>query len=77
MNWTKHIISGAKVYVNATNTVAVVFPPFGRCHKLSSSQALDFATDFIIGSDNEYSVSYVSYLNSLEDTVAIQIDKVA
>lgn len=67
-----------KVYTNASNTVAYVFPGFGRCYTLSSDQGvLDFATDFLLSKHKTNIVSFQGYLNSLEDTIMTHIENPA
>jgi hypothetical protein len=77
MNWTKNIISvrgfKVKVYTNKTNTQAILFPLFGRYSSLrSDSNVMDFATDFLLGRASNV-VSLYNYVNSLEETVKINI----
>jgi len=66
-----------KVYTNAAGTQAVLFFLFGRYASLSAdSNVLDFATDFLLGNHN-VTLTHSNYLNSLEDTVFTNIDKIA
>lgn len=80
--WTKHIIEvkgfPVKAYVNSNNTEAVLFFLFGRYMCLRSDiNVLDFTTNFLVGRDTSYPVTYSNYLNGQEDTAVIQIDKIA
>ena len=62
-----------KVYVNADNTHAVVFPLFGRYFQLRSDiNVLDFATTFLIAKNNNV-ISFASYQSQDEDTAIINI----
>lgn len=79
--WTKHVIIvrefPVKLYVRNDNKQAYIFPLFGRYNGLySDANVLDFATDFLLGNENNI-VSFQGYMNSFEDTAVIQIDKVA
>ena len=83
--WTKHtlVVNGSpvKVYVNSNKTEAVMFFLFGRysrlsCHN-SNRDVLDFATDFLIGNDVAHPITYSNYVSGQEDTVSIQIEKIA
>ena len=78
--WTLYTIEyrtyPVKVYVNKSNTTAIVFPLFGRYFRINSDvNVLDLATDFILKTPN--SISYESYLISLEDTVNLNLEDVA
>lgn len=80
-NWKKVILEKdgcqIKIYVNESDSRAVMFPLFGRYFTFSSDKsALDLATSIIfhIGSDepvHQNVISYQSYLNSQEDTQII------
>lgn len=77
-HWTLNIILvetyPVKVYVNPTNSMAVIFPLFGRYFKVNSDvNALDLATSMLFHTSNE--VTHTAYLSSLEDTVSIELDK--
>lgn len=79
-HWTLHVILvetyPVKVYVNKTNTLAVVMPLFGRYYRVNSDiNALDLATSLLFHTSNE--LTYNAYLNSLEDTVSIDLAKIA
>lgn len=85
-NWTLHIIKiesvPVKVYVNSSNTMAIVFPLFGRYYRVNSDvNALDLLTSVLFHTtinDIAYNtITYSAYLNSLEDTAVIDITKVA
>jgi hypothetical protein len=80
-SWTLNVIMTkgfpVKVYVNAANTQAYIFPLFGRYFGLSSdSNVIDFATDFLIGNCNPVVITHANYVNSLEDTAVIQLDTI-
>lgn len=65
-----------KVYINSSNTLAVIFPLFGRYFRVNSDvNALDLATSLLFHTSNN--VTYTSYINSLEDTVSIDLEHVA
>lgn len=65
-----------KVYVNSSNTLAVIFPLYGRYYSIRSDvNALDLATSLLFHTSNN--VTYNSYVNSLEDTVSIDLEQVA
>lgn len=65
-----------KVYVNPSNTEAVLFFLFGRYSRLSSDvNVIDFATDFLIGTTTNV-VNHANYVNSLEDTAVIDLETV-
>ena len=65
-----------KVYTNKEGTQAVLFFLFGRYARLSAdSNVIDFATDFLLGNTTNV-VNFSNYLNSLEDTVSLCIDKI-
>ena len=83
-NWTKTVImvgdAPVKAYINTERTEAVLFYSFGRysrlgCYNSPGVDVLDMTVDFLLGSENNV-VSFSSYVNSLEDTVSIQIDKI-
>ena len=79
-HWTLNIILvetyPVKVYVNPTNTAAVIFPLFGRYFRVNSDvNALDLATSMLFHTSNE--VTHKAYLTSLEDTVSIDLENVA
>jgi len=79
-HYTLHTIivetSPVKVYVNRGNTVAYIFPPYGRLFTVRSDvNALDLATSLLFHTTNN--VTYNSYINSLEDTAVIELDKVS
>jgi hypothetical protein len=85
-HWTLHTILvetyPVKVYVNHNNTIAVVFPLYGRYYRLRSDvNALDLTCSMLFHKtvdDISYNtISYSSYLNSLEDTVSIDLEHVA
>ncbi len=85
-HWTLYTIyvenNPVKVYVNYNNTLAVVFPPYGRYYRLRSDvNALDLTCIMLFhktSNDICYNtVNYNSYVNSLEDTVNIELDKIA
>lgn len=78
-HYTLHIIlvetSQVKVYVNEGNSQAIVFPSFGRYYRVSSdTNALDLATSLLF--HVTHNITYNSYINSLEDTAVIELDKV-
>lgn len=80
MEYTLHIVIvetyPIKVYVNKSNTLAVIFPLFGRYSRVNSDvNALDLATSLLFHTSNN--VTYTSYINSLEDTVSIDLEQVA
>lgn len=80
MEYTLHTIIvetyPIKVYVNKSNTLAVIFPLFGRYFRVNSDvNALDLATSLLFHTSNN--VTYTSYINSLEDTVSIDLEHVA
>ena len=75
--WIKHVVYKSdfpvKIYVDQDDKTAVIFFLFGRYSVLRSDKsALDFAVDFILGNPNNV-VSLNSYLNSLENTVIIEV----
>ena len=68
----------AKVYVNASNNHAVVFPLFGKYFQLhSNTNVLDFATDFIVNKNPLNVISFAAYKSQDEDTAIINLDQVA
>lgn len=80
MEYTLHTIIvetyPVKVYVNSSNTMAIIFPLFGRYFRVNSDvNALDLATSLLFHTSNE--LTYNAYLNSLEDTVSIDLEHVA
>jgi hypothetical protein len=79
-NWTKQImmVKGfpVKLYVNPTNTQAIVFQSFGRYYRLSSENVLDFATTFLFAKRSNI-VSFAAYKMSSEETVLTNIAQVA
>lgn len=80
-NWTKHVIlkdeCPVTIYVNSANTQAYVFPLFGKCYGLSSSDGnvLDFTTNFLLGSESNV-ISFNGYINSMEETSVIHLEAV-
>lgn len=69
-----------KAYVNNSNTIAVVFPSFSRYYRVNSDvNALDLLTSIVFHTtinDIAYNtITYISYLNSLENTAIINLDK--
>lgn len=79
-NWTLHIIIvetfPVKIYVNSSNTSAITFPLFGRYYRVNSDvNALDLATSMLFRTNTIE--TFNSYLNSLEDTVSIDLNQVA
>jgi hypothetical protein len=65
-----------KVYVNKTNTLAVVMPLFGRYYRVNSDvNALDLATSLLFHTSN--AVTYTAYISSLEDTAIIELKQVS
>jgi hypothetical protein len=82
INMTKHIIDvhgmPVKLYVNADNSHAVVFPPFGRYYQLSSdTDVMTFALTFLIAKNHNNVVTLASYMSRNEDTAIIQLSEVA
>lgn len=80
MEYTLHTIIvetyPVKVYVNSSNTMAIIFPLFGRYFRVNSDvNALDLATSLLFHTSNN--VTYSAYTNSLEDTVSIDLEQVA
>lgn len=75
---TKHIIMvegfPVKVYVNAANTQAYVFPLFGKYYGLASDiNVMDFVTTFLLAKNVNNVISFQSYLTQGEDTAIINI----
>lgn len=66
-----------KVYVNKHNTLAVIFPLFGRYFRINSdsNNALDLAVGILFHTANN--ITYTGYLNSLDDTLEIELNKIA
>ena len=77
--FTKHVIQKdgfpIKIYVNADNSQAYVFPAFGRYFGLhSDTGVLDFALTFLLAKNSTNNViSMASYVSSQEETALINI----
>ena len=77
--YTKHVIHKdgipIKIYVNADDSQAYIFPAFGRLFSVQSDEgALNFALTFMLAKNNVNNViSMASYQSSQEDTAIINI----
>jgi UDP-galactopyranose mutase len=76
----KHVITiqdmPVKVYVNADDTRAILFPLFGRYIMITAeSNVLDFTRDFILSAN--FNGQFIDTAISLEDTAIINIDSTA